>query len=199
MTADAAFAPRQCLACGQEAPPEAARCPACQAPLPGTGEITDAPRPPVGDFSLPRLPQGGTRSPLPLYTMVMLLLLSVLFGLATVGIGLIALPVLLPAFVRLHRSASAPVNPFLRPQTGLAAWATATGAAFLILFSAAVAFVLVLVPASCTGLVVIEIFYRGGDPLGNTIVGTCILIGLSAASAAAYFTARRWFPPGERP
>jgi hypothetical protein len=122
MTADASFSPRQCPACGQVNPAEATRCGRCQAPLPWGDEVTDAPRPPVGDFSLPRLPEAGPPSSLPVYTGTVLVILCVLLGLVTFGIGFIALPVLIPVFVRLARKDSEPDNPFRLPAlTGCAA------------------------------------------------------------------------------
>jgi hypothetical protein len=178
--------------------PKARRCASCQAPLPGAGEITDAPRPPVGDFSLPRVPEEGAPSPLPRYVSAMLVALCVLFGLATHGFGLVALPVLLPTFVRLHRAAAEPNEPFRLPPSGFTAWTQAFGVTLLILFMASVAFLAVLVPLFCPlGLALWKFESKGGDSMDYAVIGLLFLLDLGAASAAAYLTARRWFPPGE--
>jgi hypothetical protein len=197
MNTDAAFIPRQCPACGQVNPAEAAQCKHCRAPLsPPPHESAQPPSVPLEDFSLPRLP-GGKRSRLPLYTGAMLIGFTALIGLATGGWGLVVLPALVPVFVRLYRLASAPGNPFRRPPKAGAAAAQAAGFALTILFTVGIVFAVVLAPFRvASGFSWSPDALQLGFPLAVFVGG--FVLALAAASGAAYFLVRRLFPPDEK-
>jgi hypothetical protein len=107
MSADTAFSPRQCPACGHVNPQEASRCGHCQNPLASAGAITAAPPKPPGDpvqanpFQLPYAPLAD-------YTRGFLVVFGVSLGLLTCGVGWLILVVLTPAILHLNQAVRAP-------------------------------------------------------------------------------------------
>jgi hypothetical protein len=179
-------------------PAEATRCGRCRAPLPWGDEVTDAPRPPVGDFSLPRLPEAGPPPSLAVNTATVLVILCILLGLVTFGIGFVALPVLIPVFVRLARKDCEPDSPFRLPAlTGCAAQAAAAGIAFLVLASAVISFVAVCYPIGVSSILAGGFGVTPGatSNLAPLSVLAGVLLGAAAAMGASYLVARRFFPP----
>jgi ribosomal protein L40E len=191
---DTSFAPRQCPACGRENPPDATHCGRCHTPLRRPGDVTETPPAPVEDFSLPQRPLKGVRSPLPLYTGVLLAAFGAVLGLYTYGIGISSLLALIPSFIHLYHRAAAPANAFRRPPlTGLAAWAMAAWFALVILIPEGLVFAL----GFCC------IAYGHDDDITKITAGDyfrsslVFVIGMAAAFWPAFLLTRRLFPPDE--
>jgi ribosomal protein L40E len=195
MSADTSFSPRVCPSCGRENPKEATRCGYCLAPLPWGAEMIAVP-PAREEAEFPRPRPKAELSPR--HTAQVLVIVSCVFGVVSLGAGFLLFVALVPAFMHLiWAMKTSPESHHEMSINRFSPWITAVGVAFLVLVSVAITFATV---CSAGGFIVLApaIGRPSSDGYGMDYQNKALLVacgfGLATAGGVAYVVVRYLFP-----